>query len=351
MRPPSKTIIQVLSFTFILVATATIALISTCNAAEGPTYELTINDHNPPQSTVAKAWDEWKAWVEEKSEGKLKINLIHGGALLKHTEVFKGVQANIAHGGHYVVDKEDGFLLNTVTTLPFLGLLDQRRSGEIFKQLLSEFPAMRAEWKGVKVLGIMMMPPVHIHTVKKPVRLPADIKGMRILGSVEVMLEAIKAAGGTPVEVDIGDMYTAVERGMVEGVINHFPVLNIFRVLELLKFHTVFGEGGISMTPMAFIINERTYNRLPQHIQAILAESGRVWEEKQLKWDAVSKNLAMDNVKKWGHTLVPLGSKEISEWQQTCSKIYEQWIRQCQDRGLPGEEVLKKIRRLISSGY
>ncbi|MEW6425056.1 MAG: TRAP transporter substrate-binding protein DctP, partial [Bacillota bacterium] len=217
--------------------------------------ELTFNDHDPAVSTIAKAWMDWAKWVEEKSGGRIKINYVPGGALLKGNEVFRGVQSGVAHGGHYVVNRDDGFLLNLVVALPFMNMPAQKEAAEIYKQLLSKFPEMQAEWKGIKILGVIMMPPTQIHTTNKVVKTPQDIKGIRLHAAESIVSEAMSAAGASMVEMDIADMAMSLDRKLIQGVVNHFPVLGVFNALEKLPYHTVVGDGGINMTPMFAIMN------------------------------------------------------------------------------------------------
>ncbi|MFC1862702.1 TRAP transporter substrate-binding protein DctP [Thermodesulfobacteriota bacterium] len=310
--------------------------------------ELTVNDHNPAPSNIAKAFDSWGQWVEEKSNGKLKMTIIHGGALLKGNETFRGVQGGIADLGHYVIDRRDGMELNTVTALPFLGMPKQRQSGELYWELLGKFPEMMKEYEGLKVLAIVMMPPSHIHTTKKQVKTPADMKGLKIFTPEFAVSESVAAMGGTPVHVDITDMYMSLDRGLVEGVMLHYPVCFIFRALELMPYHTVFGDGGINMTPMELVMNQKRFDKLPSDLQKVILESGKVWEDKQLEGDAVIQNVAVQFCKDENHTFTYLTPEQIDDWRKLVKEpVHDRWIKDTEAKGLPAKAVYTELLSLI----
>ncbi|MGB9661514.1 MAG: TRAP transporter substrate-binding protein DctP [Moorellaceae bacterium] len=315
--------------------------------AEQPkTIELTFNDHDPAESMVGQIWTKWAKWVNENSGGKVKVNVVSGGALLKGNEAFRGVQTGVVAGAHYVVDREDGFLLNLVTTMPFLGLPDIKDSREIYKQLLQKFPQMQSEWRGVKVLAVAMMPGTHFHFSKTAVKTPADIVGKKIAIAEGIKAETLVALKATPVEIDIADMYQSVERGMVDGVYNHMPVLNVFGVLPLLKYHLLFGEGGIDMTPMMAIMNADTFNKLPQDVQQLLEQSAKVWEDTAYENTLKDIEQCMKMAQEKNHTIVTLTPDEIAQWREAVKPVHEKWLKECEEKGLPGKEIYDTVLQL-----
>ena len=191
-------------------------------AAEDKVYVFTVSGHSPAVMPAAKALADWAAWIEEQSNGRIIMNVHLGGSLLKGTEAYRGVQEGIADAAQYVLDGREGFLLNQVVGLPFMGWPSQLESTEIYEKLLSEFPEMMGEWKGVRPMTYVMMPGTHIHTAAKPVYTPADLKGLKIQTSEAMPGATVTALGGTPVNIKVEDMYLSFERGLVDGVFESF---------------------------------------------------------------------------------------------------------------------------------
>lgn len=309
--------------------------------------ELIANDHNPAPSTAAQAWDEWAQWVNKRSQGKVKVIVHHSGDLLKGDEAFRGTQTGIVDFAHYVMDRRDGLLLNTVITLPFMGYPPQLKTSQLYMDLLGKFPDMAKEWKGIKVIGAFMMPPTHIHTTNKVIRTPADLRGMKMHGAEVILVQVLGLAGASAVQLDIGDMDIGLNRGLLDGVMNNWPAVLVFKGLPLLPYHTIFGTGGINMTPMLCIMNLKKFNSLPRDVQKILEESGQVWRDVHAKFDVGCIQTALGFAKENGHTFTELTDKEIKVWYDLVKKpIHDKWIKDTEAKGLPGKAVYKYALKL-----
>lgn len=309
---------------------------------------INVNDHNPEPSGPAQAIAYWAKMANEMGTGKFKITVYHGGALLTGDEAYRGAQSGVVDAAHYVLDRRDGFLLNTVITLPFMGLPNQEKTGKIYAELIRKYPEVRGEFKGVIPLVFNMMPPTHVHTKKKVVRTPADLRGMKIHGAEYALIQVMGAAGATAVQLDIADMYIGLERGMLDGVINHFPVLFVFRVLELLPYHTIFGPGGVNMTPMGIVWNEKKWNSYPNDVKKILTDSIHFYVEKFYEMDYGMQDSTVKFCKENNHTFTELTDNEIAVWYNLVKKpIHDKWIEAAEAKELPGNKIYKGTLKLI----
>jgi TRAP-type C4-dicarboxylate transport system substrate-binding protein len=310
--------------------------------------KLTVNDHNPPFTGPGQSIIYWAEQVNEMSGGRLELTVHSGGALLSGEEAYRGVQTGVCDVAHYVVDSREGFILNLVMALPFMGWPEQHEAGKLYQKLLDSSKAMQAEWEGVTILSVMMMPPTHVHMAKKEVVTPDDLKGQKIMGAEFMLNAAMQAAGATPVHLDIGDMAPSLNTGLIDGIMNHFPVLNVFGALELCHYHTVFGDGGINMTPMFLIMNTKVLNSLPPDLKDLIIASGSIWYEKFKELDAADQAKAQKDVKEWGHKMTYLTPEQIKVWYNLVKgPVHDQWIKDAEAKGRPGKEVYKKAMKLI----
>jgi TRAP-type C4-dicarboxylate transport system substrate-binding protein len=311
--------------------------------------ELTISDHNPEMSGPSQALKHWAQETEKLCGGKLKINVIYGGALLKGNEILRGVQSGVAAGGHYVLDRKDGFNLNAFITLPFMGYPSQKETADIYMQMLKDHPELAAEYKDITIIGLIMMPPTGIHTAKTKVVKPADLKGLKLLGAEYATVEAIGIAGATPVQMDIADMYMSLDRGLINGIINHIPVTMVFRVLDLLHSHTFFGPGGINMTPMMLLMNTKTLNGLPEDIREKILNSGSFWEDRFYQTDHEMQKDGYNTCKQRGDTIVELTPDEIKPWYNLVKgPIHDKWIKENSAKGRPSQKIYDDLLNRIA---
>jgi TRAP-type C4-dicarboxylate transport system substrate-binding protein len=330
-----------------LVLVAVLPLSAACEDKE-TVYHLVFNDHNPPGTGPALAQDYWAEQVMLESEGRLEIEIIHGGGLFGGDEVYRAVETGACDGGHYVADRAEGFLLSTIMSLPFMGWPGQHVE-DAYQTLLDEFDEMADEWEGVTILAFMMMPPTHIHTSGAEIYTPADMEGLKMVGAEASLVEALNAMGATGIAFDIMDMTPSVETNLIQGVMNHFPVLMVFGTLELLTCHTIFGDGGVNVSPMFEIMNTEVLESLPGSLQDILLNSGHYWFDKFYELDAAdiagSMQFALDN----NHTMIELTDAQIAVFRDAVKNaVHQAWIDEAEAAGLPGQEVYDRAMELIS---
>lgn len=309
--------------------------------------EITINDHNPPPSSPAQAMAYWAKKANELGAGKFNITVYQGGVLLTGDEAYRGVQSGIVDAAHYVLDRQDGFLLNTVITLPFMGYPDQRKTGEIYAKLIKKFPEMRGEFKEVIPYLFCMMPPTHIHSTNKVIRTPADLRGMKMHGAEVALVQVLGLVGASAVQLDIGDMDIGLNRGLLDGVMNNWPAVMVFKGLPMLHYHTIFGTGGINMTPIGIVWNEKKWNSYPRDVQKILTDTAHLYIDKFYESDAEVQVAAVGVAKENNHTFTVLSDEEIEVWYDLVKKqFHDNWIEEAEAKGLPGKAVYKHALKL-----
>jgi TRAP-type C4-dicarboxylate transport system substrate-binding protein len=329
----------------------TLCALPFCTACEDTStvYSLTLNDHNPAGTGPAKAMDDWAAWVEQESEGRLELEIIHGAALFTGDEIYGQLESAGCDIGHYAVDREDGFLLNLVLTLPFLGWPEQHFE-DAFWTLMDEFPEFAEEWEGVTVISVMIMPGTAFHTVDTVIEEPADIVGVKMFCAEATLVNIVEAVGGTGVELPITDMAPSVQTGVVDGVFNHFPVCMVFGALEMLHCHTVFG-AGVNNTPMFLLMSTEVLESLPGSLQDLLTsdESRDVWYNAFSGYDSADIAAAQAICEANNDTFINLTAAEIAEWRAVIQdEVINSWIDDCEDAGLPGQEVYDRVMELIA---
>jgi TRAP-type C4-dicarboxylate transport system substrate-binding protein len=308
--------------------------------------ELKLADWNPPKAGVAQITQKMADMIGEKSGGKLKIRVYTAESLVKMVEVFRGVQTGVADISYCTAAVMGSPLeLNKVTSLPFMGITSMEMASAVHEKLFSQSPEVRAEFKGLKVLGFRGMPLYHGHFVKKEVHVPTDIKGMKLIAAGP-WVDIVSAAGGAPVSLGIGDWYMSLERGVVEGHFVHFPVTYVFKTLDLFKYHTMFG-GGAATTPDCFIFNLDVWNSLPADLQKVIEDAIR-WRTGEItKFDYEEEQRAINYAKSKKQTFIYVTPEEVKLWVEAAKPAHEKWITTTSAKGLPARKVYEEAQRII----
>jgi TRAP-type C4-dicarboxylate transport system substrate-binding protein len=302
--------------------------------------ELRVSDNNPSGSPPALALDYWAEQVTQQTRGKLRLAVYHDGVLLEGNQQYQGVKAGIADVSYYTLNRDDGFDLNSVAELPFMGWPDHVKAEQIYLDLLRDYPAMNAEWKGVKIIGVMMMPGTQFHNIAKEVRTPADLAGLNTVATDQVTVDSARAAGAVVLELDVAKIASALRQGTVKAALDRFSRLAAFQVLETLKYHTVFAQDGINMATALLIMNNDVFDSLPSDVQDVVAASGTLFRDQLYSLDVAYQASAIAQAQAWGHSFVQLSPDEIAVWSDLVRRpVHDTWITTCEAFGLPAREL------------
>jgi len=78
------------------------------------------------------------------------------------------------------------------------------------------------------------------YTTKRAIRTPADLKGLKIrVQKSEPSVQMIAAMGGAATPISWGELYTALQQGVVDGAENNPPSLYLSRQYEVCKYYTL----------------------------------------------------------------------------------------------------------------
>ncbi len=124
------------------------------------------------------------------------------------------------------------------------------------------------------------------YTARRPILKPADVAGLklRVLPS-RMAMDMVTTFGGAPTPIPWGELYTALQQGMVDGAENNPPSLLTSRHYEVTKHYSL---NEHTRVPDVLLISIAAWDRLPRHVQAWLRQAAdesvvfqrRLWAEK-----------------------------------------------------------------------
>jgi tripartite ATP-independent transporter DctP family solute receptor len=125
--------------------------------------------------------------------------------------------------------------------------------------------------KGITSLGFMELGGRHVTNSKRPIRSLEDLKGLKIrMQPNETHLATFRALGANPVAMDIKELYSALQQGVVDGQENPFSVINASRYFEVQKFVS---NTGHFFDFINVVANRRAFEGLPAAQQKQLRDS------------------------------------------------------------------------------
>jgi len=126
----------------------------------------------------------------------------------------------------------------------------------------------------------------NFYSTRKPIRSAADVVGMKVrVMNSRTAMDMIGAMKGSACPISWGELYTALDQGIVDAAENNWPSFVTSRHFEVCKYFTLSGHQRI---PDMVIINSRTWERLPGDVRAALRQAAKesetfqrgLWREK-----------------------------------------------------------------------
>ncbi len=310
--------------------------------------ELKFNDWGPPGIGIGKIHQQAAKMIEEKTNGKVKVNCYFSQSLLKYPETFRGISSGITDISLFVPQPTQE--VNRILGMPFTGLPNMIKTSKIFREMLKQYPEFNKEFEksNVKWIAIRAMPANHLHLIKKPVKTPQDMKGMRIIGD-PMLADQFKLVNAAVLQLGPPDWYSALERGVAEGHLLHIAAAHEFKLMELFKYHTLFGEGAGGAAPIGFAVNTKMWNTLSPDIQKVIVEVYEWANEESLKWDVDLVENAIAQIKQKGHSITVLNPSEIQVWLDWARPANEKLLGELETKGWPAKKIYEGYQKIIQA--
>ncbi len=279
---------------------------------------------------------EWAKEVEKKTNGAVKINMFPGGTLTPPDQCYDGVVKGISDVGMSVVSYTMGrFPFSEVIDLP-LGYTSGIQATRLSNAYYEKFKPK--EFDNTKIMYLHAYGPGIVHTAKKPVKTMEDLKGVKIRCS-GTSAKVVGALGATPVAMPQTEVYDALQKGVVDGVVCPIEALKGFKLTEVTKYTTQ--NYGSSYTLAFFVaMNKKKWDSLPKDIQETIQKINKEWSDKTGHlWDQIDKEGKEYALPK-GHEFVSLSKEEDARWAEAVKPILAEYVAAMKTKNLPGEEAL-----------
>ncbi len=285
--------------------------------------------------------------VKKRTNGRVEITYLPGGTLLSPVKMFDGVVNGIADIGVSHIQYTRGrFPVTEVFDVP-LGF----PSGWVATQVSSDFynTYRPPEWNPVHLLYINTSGPVILETISKPVRTLAEMKGLKVRATGR-MTDVIKALGAVPIPLEMGDVYDALRRAVVDGVLVDLSTLKYWKFAEVIKYVTSTWRLGTGIT-FYCVMNKNKWDAMPPDLQKIVTEVAVETKDKQgALWNEMDIE-GVDLFKSQGGQMISLPDEEVAKWIKAVEPVIADYKSTMVSKGHTAAEVdgwLSFIKERIS---
>lgn len=263
--------------------------------------------------------------IDKNSDGRIKVDFFPAEALYKSNDLHEAVRNGDLEMGFgatsYWADVEPATAIFDVPFLfPDFETAFKATDGEVgqeFGKLLEKY--------GVKVIGYMHYGFMDgIGNNVRPIKSPADIKGLKIRTFGFLPVETFKVLGASPTAIASGETYTALQRGTVDGAQSGISSFVSRKWSEVLKYTTVLPMSYI-VYPM--MVNMEWWDTVPPDLQQIIVEAVQKGADytKQAAQEDTEKSLQA--LKDAGVEVYVVPTEELDQWKEATKPVWDTYIQ------------------------
>lgn len=285
-----------------------------------------------PDSHYNKGLQKFKEIMEEKTEGRIKVELFHSAQLGSERDAIEGISMGTLEATLVSTAPLANFSKKfMVFDLPFI-IQDREKAFEVMDGEVGKAMMDSLNDKGIIGLGFWENGFRMLTNSKRAINKPEDISGLKIrLMENPVHVETFKVLGAQPVPMPFGELFTALQQKTVDGQENPLVIIDTSKFYEVQPYLALTGHF---YSPAAFLVSKSFYEGLSPEDQKVLNEAeqeARQWEREYCI--SLEKELS-ENLKEKGMEITTPDKKAL---QEATKPVYDKF------KGEIGEDVINAL--------
>ncbi|WP_352401465.1 DctP family TRAP transporter solute-binding subunit [Synergistes jonesii] len=324
----------------IFAVMAAIAVMAAGAASAAPEYTIKVGYIGSETHPTMQAMKTFAKDVEAGSKGKIKVELYPNAQLGGDRELCEGVQMGTIQMAIPSTSALAGFDKRIqVLDLPYLFTTRKAAfdavDGELGQKLNSYL-----EKKGFVVLGYQENGFRHVTNSKRPIKSPADLKGLKIRTMENPMhIAFFKELGANPTPMSWGELYTALQQGTVDAQENPYAMIDDGKFYEVQKYVS---ETGHVFSYEILIANKKFMDKLPKELNKLVADEAHKAIMAQRASMEKEEEAFKAKVTKAGLKANPLTPEEKKPFVEATKKVYGQFEK---DLGKEIMDIARKVQK------
>ncbi|MDX6750165.1 TRAP transporter substrate-binding protein (plasmid) [Geminicoccaceae bacterium 1502E] len=315
-------------------------------AAAEATYVARIGHLEAPSQPRHQALEKLAALVLERTGGEVELQLFPSSQLGNARQMVEGTQFGAMEGTVMPAAFLGGFNpVVSVLDLPFLFPADREKAQELRQGPLGDYILESFESRGLAAVALWPNGRKNV-TSAQPMDEIAAFAGQkfRVMDS-RILIEQFSALGASAVVIPFGELYTALQTGVVDGQENPLDTIATMKYFEVQK-HLVLSEHGAMED--VFLFSPAWWGSLPEgHREVITAAIEEVRPEvEQMKEAAQEK--ALETIRAAGVEVRELGADERRAWRELMfPKAEAAYLERAGEEGRKALEIYRdEVERL-----
>ncbi|MBW2028607.1 MAG: TRAP transporter substrate-binding protein DctP [Deltaproteobacteria bacterium] len=246
--------------------------------------------------------------AEQKYPGQLKIVYKGAGEVIRNREQVEACRSGLID----MVFTATSYYTSIMPEMDTFSLSPMRPWEERAVGLYDYIEKLHNQKANVHFLGRVGTGTFFYLFLARPIKVVDDLRGMKVRSS-PTNIPFLKLVGAEPVSMPPPDVYTAMERGVVDGFILPPHTIRDFGLVKPSKYMV---QPGIYKACQTVLINLDVWNRLPGHLQELLAKHTKNMARFAISNILKRVNSEFEAFKREGMTFIDLPPKEAEKFKK-----------------------------------
>jgi TRAP-type C4-dicarboxylate transport system substrate-binding protein len=320
-----------------MAATAATGLPRRSARAQGA-EELKLSTFVPPSHIIyARVLTPWAQELAAKSNNRLTVRFfpsmqLGGRPPELYRQMLQGISDICFTLPGYT---SNDFPMMALTELP--GMASNAEDGT--KKLWAHFDRfLSREYQGAKPLMLWNSDTASIMSKAKPVRVLEDLKGMKVRTPSAAQSAQIEALGAIPIDMPAGQIYNALDRGVVDASQIPMSAALDFKLIEVARYFTI--NAPLGRSPFLVAMNRARYDKLAPDLRKLIDDTTGLSLSLKGAQTYDTQNTAAIEAAKKDRELIALSADEHKRWLQAFRPLINRKAEEGEKAGLPARGLL-----------
>lgn len=284
-------------------------LLFSCETEKEPEVLLRASLITNEDHTWSQAFEYFSKRLDEKSDGRIKLEVYHSEQLSKEIESIRLIQAGVID-----MTITASILTNWVDEAVFCELPFLLRDSEDLKKLVNHPISQFMEEEIIKKTGLRPVTyfergPRHL-TSNRPIKHPDDLKGIIIrVPTVPVYVTAWEAMGAKPTPMAFSEVFTSLQQNTIEAQENPLAMIKAAGFAEVQSHLNLTGHVVSWAYP---VLGEKQYQAMPDDLKKVFNECAEEMHQFERNLFLKNEQTLAKELKEKGMTFVEVDKDAFS---------------------------------------
>lgn len=304
----------------ILLASSVVTVfLAGISIAAGPMV-MRLAETHPQDYPTTKGDYEFARLVKERTNGRIVIEVFHSKQLGEEAAVIEQVQLGAIDMTRVSISAVSSFVRDLdAFQLPYL-YRDADHMWKVLDGPIGQEILKKHEAYNFVGIGWFESGSRNFYT-KKPVKTVGDLKGMKIrVQQAPLMVGMVEALGAVATPLPFGEVYSALQTGVVDGAENNWPSYLTTSHFEVAKYWI---SDGHTRVPEITVASKKVFDKLSKEDQAIILKAMKDAQPFQYKLWVDFEKVAEKTVREKGSIITEVSPQEKQKFMDAMKPVYD----------------------------